>query len=76
MTDLPDLVRLRRLAGITPDAPEKLAILLPQPSNSNAGAMGELLDKLREIWDEPDLKFHELTIDGVRYLATAVHRDY
>lgn len=68
-----DLDRLRKLAGITLGRSEKLAILLPEPSRSHD--MEGLLDTLRQIWDEPSLQFTKVMVDGVPYVATAVHRD-
>ncbi len=68
-----DLDRLRVLAGIAKsEEPERVLVMLPELP---AAEMRRLLDRLKEIADEPREDWTVINIDGVRYRATGVTRD-
>lgn len=68
-----DLDRLRELAGVQKEKSSDGAIvLLP---DMPVEAMRRLLDRLKEIAEEPDTDWTTIHIDGVPYKATGVVRD-
>lgn len=68
-----DLRRLKQLAGIKDDQSDnKVVVLLPQQP---AEQMRKLLDRLKEICDDSSA-WNEVEIDGQKYVATGVERDF
>ena len=68
-----DLDRLRELAGIAKQkSADGVVVLLPAMPIEQ---MRRLLDRLKEIAEEPDADWTTIHIDGVPYKATGVVRD-
>ena len=66
-----DLARLKELAGIKE---HNNKICIRKDKLSDIQEMGNLLEKLKEVWNEPNLKFNEFDLEGTTYIATGIEK--